>query len=323
MRSTQPSTPGQSGQSGQTVKLFDSHAHLVADDLARYPRNPMKRSPNAPPRLPGVIGLPGGHHGTNPINEVPDVSRMLPWMREAGVVEAVAVQKRMVYRFDNSYILDSSDAHPELFSAVVILDAEDESTPALVRRYVDQHGLAGVRLFGGREPDGTMPWLESPRALETWAAANERGIVMDIEVLAAGGGGPSVPAIIALARRFPNLRVVLDHMLEPEAEDENFGFDERFVPLAAEPNLYFKFTSINLDIYRETGTPADQALRSAVDMFGAHKIMWGSDIGTSSGTYQDMVQRMLDATALLTEAERHAVLYETGKAVFVKGGLRA
>jgi predicted TIM-barrel fold metal-dependent hydrolase len=304
------------------LKLFDSHAHLVADDQSRYPRNPMKRSPNAPPRLPGVIGLPGGAHGPNPINEVPDVARMLPWMKEASVEGAVAVQKRMIYRYDNSYILDSSDAYPEIFSAVVILDAEDEATPELVRSYIEKHGLTGVRLFGGREADGTMPWLNSPRALQTWAVSNEYGIAMDLEVLAVGGGGPSVPAIIELARQHPNVRVVLDHMLEPETEDENYGFDARFVPLSAEPNIFFKFTSINLDIYRETHTPADSALRAAVDMFGANRIMWGSDIGTSSGTYQDMVQRILDATALLTPEERHAVLYATGKRVFVKGGSR-
>ncbi|MDR3097424.1 MAG: amidohydrolase [Paraburkholderia sp.] len=305
------------------VKLFDSHAHLVADDQSRYPRNPMKRSPNAPPRLPGVVGLPGGAHGPNPINEVPDVLRMLPWMKAAHVEGAVAVQKRMVYRYDNSYILDSSDAYPQIFSAVVILDAEDEGTPALVRSYIEKHDLAGVRLFGGREADGTMPWLDSPRALQTWAVANEYGIVMDIEVLAAGGGGPSVPAIVELAKRFVNLRVVLDHMLEPEIEDENYGFDARYAPLATVPNIFFKFTSINLDIYRETSTPAHEVLRAAVNMFGADRIMWGSDIGTSSGTYKDMVQRMLDATILLTPEERHAVLYETGKRVFVKDGAPA
>jgi L-fuconolactonase len=180
-----------------------------------------------------------------------------------------------------------------------------------------------VRLFGGRDADGTMPWLDSPRALQTWAVANEYGIVMDIEVLAAGGGGPSVPAIVELAKRFTNLRIVLDHMLEPEIEDDNFGFDARYAPLADVPNIFFKFTSINLDIYRETSTPAHEVLRAAVDMFGADRIMWGSDIGTSSGTYKDMVQRMLDATVLLMPEERHAVLYETGKKVFVKGGARA
>jgi len=305
----------------QRIVLFDSHAHLVADDEVRYPRNPMKRSPNAPPRLPGVIGLPGGQHGPNPVNEVPDVSRMLHWMKEENVEGAVAVQKRMIYRYDNSYILDSSDQYPHMFSAVVILNAEDEGTPALIRACVENYGLAGVRLFGGREADGSMPWLNSPQALKTWAVANDHGLVMDIEVLAIGGGGPSVPAIIELARRFPNVRVVLDHMLEPEVEDENFGLDERYTPLGAEPNIYFKFTSINLDIYREMATPAPEVLRRAVDMFGADRIMWGSDIGTSSGTYKDMVQRVIDATALLTASERHAVLYETGKTVFAKGGV--
>ena len=55
--------------------LFDAHAHLVAHDQARYPRNPMQRAADAPYRPPGVIGRPGGHHGPNPINEVPDAER--------------------------------------------------------------------------------------------------------------------------------------------------------------------------------------------------------------------------------------------------------
>jgi predicted TIM-barrel fold metal-dependent hydrolase len=307
---------------GTRPLLFDSHAHLVADDQVRYPRNPMKRAADAPPRAPGVIGKPGGKHGPNPINEVPDVARMLVWMKEENVDGAVAVQKRMIYRYDNSYILDSSDAHPDIFSAVVILDAEDAGTPGLVRSYIEQNGLAGVRLFGGRQPDGSMPWLNSPQALKTWDVAEEFGLVIDLEVLAVGGGGPSVPTIIELARRYPNVRIVLDHLLEPEATEEHFGLDERFEKLAHEHNIFFKFTSINLDEYREADVPAEQVLRRAVDLFGADRIMWGSDIGTSSGTYKEMVQRMIDASVLLTEEEKRAVWHDTGKRVFVKGGAR-
>src|SRR5258706_7355876 len=102
--------------------LFDSHAHLVADDQARYPRNPMQRAPDAPYRPPGVIGNPGGHHGPNPVHEVPDAVRMLRWMEEENVDGIVAVQKRMIYLYDHSYILDSSDQYPHLVSAVAILD---------------------------------------------------------------------------------------------------------------------------------------------------------------------------------------------------------
>lgn len=304
--------------------LFDSHAHLVADDQTRYPRNPMQRAADAPYRPPGVIGKPGGHHGPDPINEVPDALRMLRWMEEENVDGIVAVQKRMIYRYDNSYILDSSDRYADLFSAVVILDAEDTGTPDLVRQYIRAHGLAGVRLFGGRKPDGSMPWLNSPQALKTWDVAQEAGLVMDLEVLSQGGGGPSIPTIIELARRYPDIRIVLDHLLEPEMEEgEHFGLDERYQALAGIPNIFFKFTSINLDICREAGIPADRVLRRAVDMFGADHIMWGSDIGTSSGTYKDMVQRFLDSAVLLTPQEQRAVFHDTGKRVFLKGGSKA
>ena len=303
--------------------LFDSHAHLVADDQARYPRNPMQRAADAPYRPPGVIGRPGGHHGPNPINEVPDALRMVKWIAEENVDGIVAVQKRMIYRYDNSYILDSSDKYPDQFSAVVILDAEDPGTPDLVRRYARDHGLAGLRLFGGRKPDGSMPWLNSPAAIESWKACQELGLVMDLEVLAQGGGGPSIPAIIELAARFPAVRVVLDHLLEPEMDEgEHFGLDERYEKLAGIPNIYFKFTSINLDICREGDIPADKVLRRAVDMYGADHLMWGSDIGTSSGTYKDMVQRFLDSAKTLTPDELRAVGHDTGKKVFIKGGIR-
>lgn len=301
--------------------LFDAHAHLVAADLERYPRNPMQRAADAPYRPPGVIGRPGGHHGPNPINEVPDAAPMLRWMREANVDGAVAVQKRMVYRYDNRYILDSSDAHPEVFSAVVILDAEDPATPDTVRDWITNHGLAGLRLFGGRKPDGSMPWLESPQALKSWQVINEAGLVMELEVLSQGGGGPSIPAILSLSERYPDARIVLDHLLEPEMEEgEHYGMDERYERLAGRERIFFKFTSINLDTCREMGIPANRVLRRAVDLFGAEHVMWGSDIGTSSGTYQDMVQRMIDASDLLTREEQRAVWHDTGKRVFVKGG---
>ena len=303
---------------GARPPLFDAHAHLVADDQQRYPRHPMIRPASAPPRPPGVIGLPGGKHGPNPINEVPDASRMLRWMAEENVDGIVAVQKRMIYRYDNRYILDSSSANPQKMFAVVILDAEDDATPDVIRRFVSEHKVRGVRLFGSRNAEGGMPWLNSPHALKTWAVVDKLGLVMDLEVLARGGGGPSVPAIIQLARTYTNVKIVLDHLLEPEVGDSrDFGLDERFLPLADQRNIFFKFTSINLDLYREADIPAEAVLRRAVDLFGAHRIMWGSDIGTSSGTYREMVQRMIDATSLLSEDERRQVLHDTGRRVFL------
>jgi len=300
--------------------FFDAHAHLVAHDQQRYPRNPLQRPADAPYRPPGVIGGPGGYHGPTPLNEVPDAEPMLRWMREQNVDGAVAVQKRMVYRYDNRYILDSAAAHPDLFAAVVILDAQDPDTPDMVRRLIDEGRIVGLRLFGGRQADGSMPWLDSPQALQAWKVIDAAGLVMDLEVLAQGGGGPSIPALLRLADRFPNVRIVLDHLLEPEMEEgAHFGLDERYETLGGRERIFLKFTSINLDICHSENVPADRLLRRAVDLFGADHLMWGSDIGTSSGTYASMVQRMVDASQLLTPAEQRAVWHDTGRAVFAAG----
>lgn len=302
--------------------LIDSHAHLVADDETRYPRNPMPRSPYVPPRLPGTVGRPGGHHGPNPIHEVPDVARMLRWMAEENVQGAIAVQKRLIYRYDNSYILDSSDRHPDTFLPMVILDAEDDATPDLLRRWTRDHGLCSTRIFGYQLPDGSTPFLDSERALRTWAAAQELGLVVDIEVICKEGGAVAVPRLLDLANAFPDVPIVLDHMLEPHVTDPGLGLGAEHERLAPLERIFFKFTSINLDILRESNVDARAFLRRAADLFGADRIMWGSDIGTSSGTYKDMVARVVAATEHLTPEERRAVLADTARRVFVRGGRR-
>ena len=302
--------------------LFDSHAHLVADDEVRYPRNIRPRSADAPARMPGTVGWPGGHHGPNPIKAVPDTSRLLKWMAEENVTGAAAVQKRLIYLHDNSYILDSCDQYPDLLAPVVILDAEDDASPGLLREWTAKRGLSSVRIFGYCKPDGSAAFLNSERALRTWQAAQDLGLVVDLEVIHREGGAHNIPMILELARQFPKVTIVLDHLLEPHVTDPGFGFDARHEPLAANRSIYYKFTSINLDILRESGIDTRAFLRRAVDVFGADHIMWGSDIGTSSGTYKDMVERAVAASEFLTPEEKRAVWHDTGRRIFVRSDRR-
>jgi L-fuconolactonase len=43
--------------------------------------------------------------------------------------------------------------------------------------------------------------------------------------------------------------------------------------------------------------------------------MLGSDIGTSSGTYKEMVARAYDAARLLNDVERRKFFHDTGRRV--------
>ena len=298
----------------QPCLYYDAHAHLVADDQARYPRNPPPKSETPTTIPPGVAGTPGGHSGPNPLKVSPDASRMLQWMREERVCGMAAVQKSMVYQFDNSYIIDSGAEHANM-DAVIAIDPTNPETPDLIRKAAAR-GTVGVRFFGKRG-ERTPAWLSSEGAHAVWRTAEELGLVVDVEA-PARGADELIPTLADMAGRYPGVQVALDHLFMPDVTAENFGMNENYGVLVARPSVNFKFTTINLDTNREFNAPSERVLRRAVDVIGADRIMWGSDVGTSAGTYHDMLARALEATALLTDAERKGVMHDTGARVFGK-----
>jgi predicted TIM-barrel fold metal-dependent hydrolase len=309
-----------SGQS-RNLRLYDSHAHLVSDDLERYPRNivPMNMEGRAKPPSksnpfgPGTVGIPGGMHGPNPVDEKPTAEQLHQWMQEENVVAIAAVQKGMIYRTDNSYIVDAADLFPDEMRAVIIIDPREEKTLSMIRDGAER-GIAGIRFFPINVTD-KIAWLSSEESLKVWELANELGLIVDIEGPPTDGAA-LIPLIEGMADRFPNLTIVLDHIFLPTIADPDFGIGSNFDGFRARKNIYVKWTSLNMDVIREQGVAPEKVLRRAVDFFGADKVMWGSDIGTSSGTYKEMVQRAIDSTALLNDEERAKILHDTGRRVF-------
>lgn len=299
-----------------TGPIYDAHAHLVSDDLERYPRNKPFREGAVEDAVfgPGMIGRPGGMHGPNPVNEKPTAEQMHGWMAEQNVVGIAAVQKGLIYGTDNSYIVDAADIFPDQMRAVIIVDPQAPETPDMIRADAAR-GIIGIRFFGVGVEDKAQ-WLSSPSALEAWSLADELGLLVDIEA-PAKDSDVLIGVIEAMADRFPNLRIVLDHVFLPDVTRPNFGIDSRFEGFKSRNNIFYKFTSLNMDYIRERGYAPEDVLRRVVDFYGADKVMWGSDIGTSSGTYAEMVQRAKDAAKLLNDEEQRQYFHDAGLRVFL------
>ncbi|MBT2186325.1 amidohydrolase family protein [Sphingobium nicotianae] len=300
----------------QTQPIYDTHAHLVSADGVRYPRKniPYLQRPDGKKRVatPGTVGAPGGMHGPDPVNEKPTAEQMSGWMDAEGVVGIAAVQKGRIYGTDNSYIMDAADLFPGKMRAIIIVDPTEEQTLPLMREGAKRE-IIGIRFFPANIWD-VAGWLGSPEAATVWQTAEELDLVVDIE-------GPkddwreTMHVIEDYADRFPRLRIVLEHLYGPVVTDPDFGIDSRYDGLAARDNISYKFTCLNMDVIREQGVKPEDVLRRAVDFYGADKIMWGSDIGTSSGTYREMLSRAVDSTVLLTAEERRKVLHDTGRRI--------
>jgi predicted TIM-barrel fold metal-dependent hydrolase len=287
--------------------LFDTHAHLISGDEVRYPR------------AVAEAGTPA----TGALVQMPEVEKLLGWMDESHVAGGVAVQRRGTYGYNNNYVLDSTDRFRSRLMPVVMLDAADPATPELLQQYVRERGLAGLRLTGAPGDDGALPWLGSPAALRSWTVAQEYGLAMVVMTSPPGRVPQALSECQRLASQFPGVRLVLDHLAWPDLRGApDFGVDATLRALAPVRNIHFKFTSVNIE--QLTGAklaPAD-TLRRVVDAFGADRVMWGSDIGNSAGTYGEFVRGAIAATAQLNAEEQRKVLRDTGMRVFVRGGLR-
>jgi predicted TIM-barrel fold metal-dependent hydrolase len=181
-------------------------------------------------------------------------------------------------------------------------------------RDLAKRGAASIRFFPINVEDKAA-WLSSPAAMKVWTLADELGLVIDLEA-PPYDAEDMMPVVEAMADRFPKLSIVLDHLFMPVVTNPDFGIGSQFDGFAARNNIYLKWTSLLMDVTREQGVAPEAVLRRAVNFFGADKVMWGSDIGTSSGTYKEMVERALASTVLLNEEERRKVLHDTGRRVF-------
>lgn len=306
--------------SDTSTLIYDSHAHLISDDLDRYPQQPVvldfKKIPKGSPFGPGVIGFPGGIHGPNPINLKPTAEQLHGWMKEENVVGIAAVQKGLIYQTDNSYIVDAANLFPEQMSAVIIVDPMEEKTLPMIRELSTQ-GVVGIRFFPIDPEIDKIAWLSSPESLAAWELADELGLIVDIEAPPTNQN-ELIPLIEKMAIRFPNMRVVLDHVFLPKITDPDFGIGKNFEGLAALDNVYVKWTSLNMDAIHLQHIAPEDVLRRTVDFFGADKVMWGSDIGTSSGTYKQMIERAHASAVHLNSEETRKVLHDTGRRVFTK-----
>jgi predicted TIM-barrel fold metal-dependent hydrolase len=297
-------------QNSLPFKLFDTHAHFVAGDLERYPMR---------------TDAPYNEHARDMrgyLRQRPNTAeRILGAWDANGVEGGVAVQYRIAYDTNNNYLLDSATRSPDRITGVVILEPADPKTPDLLRAIVKDRRAAGIRMTGPADVVAdSVPWLDSAAAQNTWAAANELGIAV-VLMPSEPGGRDVMERIRKLAEKYPRTRIVLDHFTWPTPEGApNYGFGPGHVALKAYRNVYYKFSTLNLERLRKADIPASDFLRHAIDLYGADHVMWGSDTGNNKMEYADLVNRAIAASAKLAPTEQRQLLHDTGKAVFVGGG---
>jgi len=283
--------------------LFDAHIHFFTNDVTHYPIDPrFAREPEE------VFRARIMHAPATP-------ETIFPLWRKAGVEGGAGVQYSGAYKADNSYLLDLADRHRAQLATEIIVNGRDPESPARVEQMARARHVDALRLTGAADEDGGYPWLDSERALSVWALAERLQLPVGVTYLPPKVTAGAFRAISALADRFPGCTIVFEHLGWTGGVNSS-GLLPEHETLAAKRNVSFKWTTLDIDPLRAAGIDPAHCLRDAVRLYGASRIMWGSDFGNSTRAYAGMAIDARDSCALLTGRERRAVLHDNGRALY-------
>jgi len=155
--------------------------------------------------------------------------------------------------------------------------------------------LVGIRHQVHDEPD--RDWLLRSDVQRGLRAVQQTGLAYDLLLRPR-----ELPAALQVARAFPDLRLVIDHIAKPEIADgtlEPWATD--MAPFAALPHVYCKLSGMVTEADWQRWKPSDLRpyVERVVGWFGEDRLMFGSDwpVCTLAASYEQVHDALAEVLA--------------------------
>ncbi len=280
--------------------MFDCHAHILTSDIARFPP--------AGPTAENIKYL--NDHAF-------EFGDLLAAMDANGVDGGLIVQRGQFYGADNSYVIWAAQQSMGRLSAVCALNSMAPDCATAGRELVAQ-GAVGLRLMGPPQQD-RIDWLNGEHARSVWKLCANEGIPLCVHLFPAARI-QGLQAISGLLDEFPVPTLVLDHLANGPIENASSpGIDDALRRVAEAEATVLKFTTIPLGQLKERGIDAGSILEAYIALVGAERLIWGSDITQSKGTYCEQVALARHATAALDQDVAAKLLGANARRIYLRG----
>ena len=277
------------------MDFIDIHPHIISDDERRYPPAPLfgKRSDWSQERPSTVESL-------------------IAAMDEAGVAKAAVVHSSTTYGFDNSYVVDGCNQHSDRLVAVGSVDMLADDVAATIKGWADK-GLAGLRIFtGGSTKDFDPSELDNPKSFKAWEMLAELGLPMCIQT-----GPIGLPQVAMLARKFPRVNIILDHLGRPDVLDgPPYANAASLFEIADIPNIFMKLTPRIFGDVKKDKASAETFFPRVVEAFGAQRMAWGSNFPTSPGSLAEILATAQAGLASLSADDQAWIFGKTAQRLY-------
>lgn len=243
----------------------------------------------------------------DPIRRSFDPADLQPLLEAAGVNSTVLMQAAHSLAETREFL---SIAERTRFVAGVVgwvdlTDAVVADTLAELKTQPGGEALIGIRHLVHDEKD--PQWLLRPDVQRGLAAVRDAGLAYDILVRPR-----ELPAALATAKAFPDMRLVIDHIAKPPiASGEIEPWAAQMEPFRPLTHVFCKLSGMVTEANWSTWTPADLKpyVARVVDIFGPERVMFGSDwpVCTLAASYWDIKRALKEALPPLSQDEQAKV----------------
>ena len=220
-------------------------------------------------------------------------------VESAGLAHSIIVHPEP-YQDDHRY-LEYCFAHeprPGYFKGTCLFDPLREDTPNRMRALAERwpKRIVALRIHEmSMTPEADRPIrnrdMKDPRMVNCWQAVASMGLAVQMHFIPG-----QAPNIRALATRFPETTVILDHMGRPGQGTETEY--EEVLKLAQLPRVILKYSS-----WGEYHGDLGRLTRRLYDTFGPQRIIWGT-LGSTLEEYRRQAARFEKLLAFATEGDR-------------------
>lgn len=204
---------------------------------------------------------------------------------------------------NNGASLDLARRDPERFAVMGRFDLTRRENERLLATWKEDAGMLGIRLSFARDPNRGL--LERREIEWFWSAAETARVPLMLLV------PENLPAVGEIARRHPELRLVVDHMgLTPYVVyDDVMTALPPLLELARYENVAVKASALPDSVrdpypFRSLHGP----LGAVIEAFGPRRVFWGSDLTRLKCTYRECVDLFARELPFLTPEARGWVL---------------
>ena len=234
-------------------------------------------------------------------------------MRAAGVDAAILVQADDT-QADAEFMFSVAHSHSWVAGVVAWLPLDKPARASeLLSQWSTEPTFCGVRQLVHDDPRPNVYRLaEVAETARLLAAAK---VPLDIP----DAWPRDLPQIVDLAAAHPELSLIIDHLGKPPVDRLELNrWRATLAQLSAAPNVAVKFSGLHHPQRPFTVDTARELWLTALELFGANRVMLGSDwpITITHGGYQPTWAVMAALLAELNPADRLAVQSGTARRVY-------